>query len=469
MARIRNSASGSSELAARRARPRAAGRSTPSGSLPQAERDRQRRRRVDLLGARHRLARAGDLDRLARQALGLGEDAVEHLELGQPGEDRRALRARLARDELDRPARRVHRAGRVAGRPPDVGQPLVEEARAGPGRAGRRARRSPTRGRRVAREVRPTAKAASDGADLEVDPVEPRAAGPSARAVPGRRPLGEGPARARAPPARRPPRDATAGDGGRLDRRARGPAAGRSAASQCQATAAGGPSRPSPAPRGGASGRSAGGRARRPGRSSSWRNAIGAVALDEEAVARAPRPGRPDRSASRTPSPVARPADRARRRAGSVSTSKAAATAASCSDVSGRSAGAMSRRTRRHSCDRIASRAMTSSSSEPVSEALGSSRRAASSSSATSGSPPDRSATSSSRLADARSPSIPSMRAASSSRSSGGERQPLGRPRRRPAIAARSADHGSSRGDDVGLVGRRRSPGAGRGRSGRGT
>ena len=53
---------------------------------------------------------------------------------------------------------------------------------------------------------------------------------------------------------------------------------------------------------------------------------------------------------------------------------------------------------------------MTRSSKDPVSEALGSSRRAASSSSATSGEPPDRSATSRSRLADARSPSIPSIR-----------------------------------------------------------
>ena len=103
-----------------------------------------------------------------------------------------------------------------------------------------------------------------------------------------------------------------------------------------------------------------------------------------------------------------------------VSTSNAAATAASWSEVSGRSASEMSRRTRRHSCERIARRAITSSSNDPVSDAPGSSRRAASSSSATSGRPPDRSATRSSRLAEARSPSIPSMSAASSSRSSGG-------------------------------------------------
>ena len=87
---------------------------------------------------------------------------------------------------------------------------------------------------------------------------------------------------------------------------------------------------------------------------------------------------------------------------------------------------------------------MTSSSKEPVSDALGSSRRAASSSSATSGRPPDRSATRRSRLADARSPSMPSIRAASSSRSSGGNVRRSGS--RGPAtIDPRSAVHGSSR------------------------
>ena len=87
---------------------------------------------------------------------------------------------------------------------------------------------------------------------------------------------------------------------------------------------------------------------------------------------------------------------------------------------------------------------MTSSSNEPVSDALGSSRRAASSSSATSGRPPDRSATRRSRLADARSPSMPSIRAASSSRSSGGSVRRSGG--RGPAtIDPRSAVHGSSR------------------------
>ena len=95
---------------------------------PPGQRDRQRRQGVDLLRARHRVAGAGDLHRLAGQPLRLGEDAVEHLELGERGHDGRPLRARLAGDELDRAPGCVHRARRVAGRPPDVRQPLVEQA-----------------------------------------------------------------------------------------------------------------------------------------------------------------------------------------------------------------------------------------------------------------------------------------------------------------------------------------------------
>ena len=135
---------------------------------------------------------------------------------------------------------------------------------------------------------------------------------------------------------------------------------------------------------------------------------------------RAPRCEPAHRSASSTPSPARGPvtergADR------SVSTSNAAATAASCA-ASERPVGERQQAQRPGGIRASGSpgRAMTSSSNEPVSDALGSSRRAASSSSATSGRPPDRSATRSSRLADARSPSMPSIRAASSSRSSGG-------------------------------------------------
>ena len=65
--------------------------------------------------------------------------------------------------------------------------------------------------------------------------------------------------------------------------------------------------------------------------------------------------------------------------------SKAAEAAASSSTRSGSPAGASRRRIRRHSGVRPDSRAITSSSSDPVSDAPASSRRAASSSSATSG------------------------------------------------------------------------------------
>ena len=118
---------------------------------------------------------------------------------------------------------------------------------------------------------------------------------------------------------------------------------------------------------------------------------------------------------------------------------------------SGRPAGARSRRTRRHSSERTPSRPMTSSSSEPVSDAVGSSRRAASSSSATSGLPPDRSATRSSRLADGRSPSIAFDEPAPARRGrAAASVEPFRRVAARPAIAARSLAHGSSRGTTSG-------------------
>ena len=82
---------------------------------------------MDVLRAGHRIAGARDLDRVAGQALRLGEDAVEHLELGERGKDRGSFRTRLARDEVDRPPRGVHRPGGVPGGTADVGQPLVEE------------------------------------------------------------------------------------------------------------------------------------------------------------------------------------------------------------------------------------------------------------------------------------------------------------------------------------------------------
>ena len=74
------------------------------------ERDAERRRRVDLLVTGYRLAGAGDLDRLASEALRIREDPVEHSQLGERGDDRRPLGARVAGDEVDGPLARRHRA-----------------------------------------------------------------------------------------------------------------------------------------------------------------------------------------------------------------------------------------------------------------------------------------------------------------------------------------------------------------------
>ena len=92
--------------------------------------DREGRRRVDLLGYRDRIAGLRDLDRITGEPLGLREDAVEHLELGERREDRRTLGAGFARDELHRSAPCMHRPGRVAAGPPDVRESLVQQAQA---------------------------------------------------------------------------------------------------------------------------------------------------------------------------------------------------------------------------------------------------------------------------------------------------------------------------------------------------
>ena len=395
---------------------------------------------MDLLGPGDRVAGARDLDRVAGQPLRLGEDAVEHLQLGERGEDRGPFRARLARDELDRPSRREHRPGRVPGSAPDMGQPLVEQAERdaiAPGveaadrrfEVGRRARHLADREGRLR------------GTDLEVDPVRR-----VRRLPPGGRRSAAGPRAARAPARAR-----------RARRRRRGDAPANAAASmaairarcgswptsQCQATADGGP------PRLCRQGRVIAG----PGdRQQVARHGTSdrCVAEGDDVVAsrpgnrwRAPRCGRPTgrrrarrrrRAArSRSVARTGRCRPRTRRRRRPADPLRAAGRQA----TAGAGPGGTPR-------ERIASRAMTSSSKEPVSDALGSSRRAASSSSATSGRPPDRSATRRSRLADARSPSMPSIRAASSSRSSGGSVRRSGS--RGPAtIDPRSAVHGSSR------------------------
>ena len=111
------------------------------------ERHRERRRRVDLLVAGRRAAGAGHLDGVAREPLRIREEPVEHRHLRERGEDRGPLRGRVARDQLDGAPGRGPRPDRVARRAPDHAEALVEQARCGPGRAGRRGPRSPPRGR----------------------------------------------------------------------------------------------------------------------------------------------------------------------------------------------------------------------------------------------------------------------------------------------------------------------------------
>ena len=169
MARIRKSASGSfsswAAVSASRSSSIAA-----DGSLPQASATARVVVAWTSWDAGDRVAGARDLDRVAGQPLRLGEDAVEHLQLGERGEHRGPFGARFARDELDRPSRREHRPGGVPGGAPDMGQPLVEEAERdaiAPGvetadrrfEIGRRPRHLADREGRLR------------GTDLEVDPV----------------------------------------------------------------------------------------------------------------------------------------------------------------------------------------------------------------------------------------------------------------------------------------------------------
>ena len=184
------------------------------------------------------------------------------LQLGERGEDRGPLRARLARDELDGPPRGEHRPGRIAGGAADMGQPLVEEperdavaplVEAADRRleVGRRARHLAGREGRLR------------GTHLEVDAVRG-----GRRAVAGRPRPAPGPRGATSASssdasssaaAWRSPANAAASMA--ADRRA-GAGRGRPASARRRPTAV----RPgsSRGPRDGGSGRSAAGRARRP-------------------------------------------------------------------------------------------------------------------------------------------------------------------------------------------------------------
>ena len=87
---------------------------------------------VDILGERDGIARPRDADRLTGEALRFGERAVEHLDLGQAGDDGRPFRRIPTRDELDGSTGRLGGALRIARRPKDVGEPILQQAEANP-------------------------------------------------------------------------------------------------------------------------------------------------------------------------------------------------------------------------------------------------------------------------------------------------------------------------------------------------
>ena len=383
------------------------------------------------------------------------------LQLREPREDRRARDRRLARDQLDRPDRGGARARWIARGVEDVGHPLVEQPHLHPVAArieqrdrrlevGDRARRSP--GRLGAPRRR--APGAPPGRPVAAAPVGRSGGGLGPRAGPDR----SGRARAPAIRARRRPRIATP-PGPRPRSPRRGPRRRRAPPASAAPRPPDGRRAPTPAPRGSASSPS-GSRSRSTARAmSSWRNPIAPSWSTRKPCSR-PSPSPAVRSASRSPLPRRGPlTDRGAGRL--VSASKRAPTARELGLGERRRppgpAGAGRVGTR--GCGPTAGR-RRSPRAIPSSDAVGSSRRAASSSSATSGLPPERSATSSRRLADARSPSMPSMRAASSPRSSPARvRRSSGRGAATTADTARS--HGSSRGTMSGWSERDRPPAAG--------
>ena len=173
----------------------------------------------------------------------------------------------------------------------------------------------------------------------------------------------------------------------------------------------------------------------------------GEVALEAAGAATGQR-RRPRRQAAASAGPRSRRPPRARR-ARSI----------------GRSAGASSRSTRRHSGERRVRRAATRSASEPVSVALLSSRRAATSSSTTSGEPADRSATRTTIEADGRSPvdSLDQRRRSRAARA--GARSTRTGGRRPASMTGEVLAQRMLPGQPVGLVGQRRGRSARRARS----
>ena len=410
-----------------------------------------------------RVARAGDLDRLPGEPLGIREDAVEHLAAG------RARRATVARSGVGsrgtsstaRRAASIAPAGSPAGAP-DLGQALVAAGRAERGPGARRGAPIADSRYAVARDMRPTAKAASAARTWRSTRSE-AGRGPAAGRPPGRAGRRAATAPARARRARRPRR------GGRP----RHPAASIAARARGLRVVA---------PPASAAATADGGSARAAASAAWWRvRAIGSrsrsTAVPIELVAE--RRSRPSRS-TRKPCSIASAepaaqvgvedavaAPRTRRRSAGAGRSvvdlevgRDAPRAAPAS--SGRPAGAISRRTRRHSRERIDQpgddelveragerrRRQLAAGGEQL---LGDERQAA-------GALGDEQQQAG-RGPFALDPLDEDGELVAVERRQG---QPLGRPRARRRSSRRSADPRVVAGDDVGLVGGDDAPGAGR-------
>ena len=113
------------------------------------------------------LAGTRDADGVAGELLGHRERALQHPELGQPGHDRGARDRRRRRDELHRAPASGDRALGIAGHPPELAEPVVDQAEAGPVLAGiGRADRRVEVGRRPDRSIRGERR--FGGADREI-------------------------------------------------------------------------------------------------------------------------------------------------------------------------------------------------------------------------------------------------------------------------------------------------------------
>ena len=117
------------------------------------------------------IARARDLDRLARERCASEKMPSSIFSCASPARTVARSADRLARDELDRAVAAAACARGIAGGAADVGQALVEQAHPDPVAPRVEAARWRTRGRRSPARSGPTAKRRLGGPHLELDAV----------------------------------------------------------------------------------------------------------------------------------------------------------------------------------------------------------------------------------------------------------------------------------------------------------